>query len=219
MISCIKRAWKDTLRGQVVALFIVVAGGCLSLVYLYLQQGRDVALDEVAYVQAAIFGAVGALALLFLWNLMCAPYRIQRDGRLAAEAKVAELQAAAPKPQKRHLSIEQQGLLASFLRTCGVKPNKMNVVHYESEEANDFAVDLGDAIASAGIECSVHSGGWFTKPPKDRGLKLYRSKDKIMVKLASDLNETLTGLGYPCEIRVTDDPNNIFFFVARNSEP
>ena len=78
-MKVLKRALSDTFSGQFVALAVLVVGGFLSLAYLFVIESPTVAAEEIPYVSGAIFGAFGALLLLFLWNLACAPYRIERD--------------------------------------------------------------------------------------------------------------------------------------------
>lgn len=85
----IKRAWLDTLKGQFQAIFVLVVGGVLALVYLHQTEGKSVAVEEVPYFWGALFGALGALLLLFLWNLACSPYRIERDEHNRTKEKLA----------------------------------------------------------------------------------------------------------------------------------
>lgn len=84
-MKALRRAIRDTKNGQIQALFGVTIGGLIGLAYLYFDQGRAEAMAEVPYWEAAVFGSLGALVLLFLWNLACAPYRIERDARIKAE--------------------------------------------------------------------------------------------------------------------------------------
>ncbi|HBZ43427.1 MAG TPA: hypothetical protein DEO85_05065 [Maritimibacter sp.] len=90
----LKRAFKDTLNGQGQALFVLVVGGIIGLAFLYFTHGRVMALEEVPYFWAAVAGALGALLLLFLWNLACTPYRIQKERADLAESEVVRLEAA-----------------------------------------------------------------------------------------------------------------------------
>lgn len=53
------------------------------------------AFEEIPYVSGGVIGAVGALCLLFLWNLACAPYRIEHDKVLVLEAENTKLREAA----------------------------------------------------------------------------------------------------------------------------
>jgi len=209
------RALKDTCEGQAKALFVLVVGGGLALLYLYFAEGRHVAVEEVPYFWGAIFGAFGALALLFVWNLFCSPFRIERDAHLKTIAERDRLLENAP-PPGRLLTQQQQQLLTGTLRESGVTPEKINVVHFPSEECTDFASTIGDAVMDAGISCDVHDGGFYTKKPKDRGIKLYRGRSKSLESLACQIAAQFGEFGFPVELRRTNGENNIFFYVARS---
>lgn len=86
----IKRAIKDTFKGQFTALYFLVCGGLFGLVYLYFREGQKLALDEVIFYEAAIAGAVASLALFFIFNLCAAPFRIERDAHEATKKKLSE---------------------------------------------------------------------------------------------------------------------------------
>lgn len=218
MVSVFKRAWKDTLHGQIVALFIFMAGGGLSLVFLYIWSGREVALGEIAYVLAAFFGAIGALALLFLWNLVCAPYRMERDAHAATATELEQLKLHKQRASRRRLNGEQTGLLASAIRRTGVSPSTCNVIYFSNDESADFADNIGDAIKQAGIECQVFTGGFFDQDPKDRGVKVYHSAEKTVTSFAEGVRNGLREFGFDCELRRTNDPANVFVYVARSVE-
>jgi len=88
----LRRAIKDTLSGQIAAFFVLVAGAGISLMYLYIKESPKVAVEEIPYVAGAILGAIGSIPLLFLWNLACAPYRIERDSHDATRRNVIKLE-------------------------------------------------------------------------------------------------------------------------------
>lgn len=58
-------------------------------------------MDEFGIWATSAAGAVGALLLFFLWNLACAPYRIERDENRRLRKKISELEA---KVEERPLS-------------------------------------------------------------------------------------------------------------------
>ena len=215
-----KRAFHDTFSGQLTALFILAFGGLISIGYLYFRLGRAEAVEEVPYVQGAILGAIGALTLLFLWNLACAPFRIERDGRIALESENLELKKMVQRPKKRHLNDEQKASLSDAIRDAGVRPETMNVLYMPtSEESGDFAADIGDAIKRAGIDCTVHNGVKFDHNPKDRGIKIIHGKSKTIIKLAGAVQARFKELGFHPEKRPDmkyDD--KIFLYVARSPE-
>lgn len=214
-----RRALSDTLSGQITALFVLVSGGGLSLVYLYVSKGSKMALEEVPYVTGAILGAIGSLFLLFLWNLACAPYRLERDAHAVTRAKMADMESRLPRAKPRMLSVEQQGKITELLRSSVAELSSLNVLHYASDEAVDFAVSIGDAISLARIDCDVHDGALFEKPPKDRGVKIYQTGEPEMQDLAQGLCKLLVDFGFPCEVRKeTQKVPAVFIYVARQSE-
>ena len=87
-ILSIKRAFYDTLKSQLTAVAMLLCGAILGLLYLRVFEGEKVARDEIPYIEAGIFGAVSALILLFIWNLICAPYRIERDAHNETKEKL-----------------------------------------------------------------------------------------------------------------------------------
>lgn len=82
-----RRAITDTVT-HLSALFLAIIGGVISLIALYFLKGETMAFEEIPYVIAGIIGVVGGAIFAFIWNLACAPYRNERDKRLALEAKI-----------------------------------------------------------------------------------------------------------------------------------
>lgn len=97
-MKALRRALADTF-GHLQTLVITALGGVISLVALFLWKGSDMAIDEVPYVVVGFVGAFGSVALLFVWNLACAPYRIQKERADVAEAQLARApKSPAPPP-------------------------------------------------------------------------------------------------------------------------
>ncbi|MEM0948539.1 MAG: hypothetical protein AAGK37_14130 [Pseudomonadota bacterium] len=213
------RAWTDTISGQMLALCLAFLGSVISIAFIWFWVGRTEALEQVQYAIAALVGAIGSLTLFFLLNLVCAPYRLQGERVLAAERERDEWKAKAQthsQPRARRLNAEQKGLLASALRESGVRPEKMDVHHYQSEECQDFATDTSDAIAQAGVESSAYAYWWGDPHDKaDRGLKVYISRQKTIQEFAKIARARLESFGYPSELRKEDKENAIYFYVAR----
>jgi len=67
--------------------------GLVSWLYLYFAHGEDLALSELPFMTGAIVGAATWVAALFIWNLACAPFRIQRDRADALQSTVDSLNA------------------------------------------------------------------------------------------------------------------------------
>ena len=215
-----KRAFHDTFSGQLTALFILVSGGLLSIGFLYFALGRAEAVEEVPYVQGAILGAIGSLMLLFLWNLACAPFRIERDRRIALESENLKLKKMVQRPKKRHLNEEQKASLSDAIRDAGVRPETMNVLYTPtSDESADFAADIGDAIKGAGMDCVVPNGAMFDHNPRDRGIKIFHGKSKSIIALAEAVQARFKELGFHPEKRPhTENDDKIFLYVARSPE-
>lgn len=216
-MNYLKHALQDTWKGQGKALFVLIVGGLIGLAYLWWDQGREEAVAEVPYWEAAVFGSLGSLVLLFCWNLVCAPYRIEKEARLRAEGEAEKLRAMVPSaPAPRTLSDDQKASLADALSNCGIKPKSISVLYDgASEECVDFAVDIGDAIEMAGIATSVHDGIMLGRSAKDRGIKLYVGKSKTMQSLATVVFEQFTKFGFSPERRKTQTPDNLFIDVCR----
>lgn len=95
---CVRRAWEDTwpFFGSPKSLLV---GGPLAfvagtLVHVF-KNGSTAAMDEVSiWLSYGLAGLLAAAAAVFLYNLVLAPYRIQRDRAEAAEAKLSH--AARP---------------------------------------------------------------------------------------------------------------------------
>ena len=156
--------------------------------------------------------------------MACAPYRIERDGRLEAESRLTAIEETKSHPKPRGLSEEQKAYLADAIRSSGVRPEKMNVVFWQDSECADFAQDIGDAISASEITCDVHEGNMYDHNVRDRGVKIYRGSSRTINKLADSIHEALASMGFPAERREwkekddNDRSNTIFLYVARPSE-
>lgn len=217
----LKKAWRDTFRllggsGLFFAVFAIAPVGFALHTLVHGWQAMMPEMQVWLIYGAAATGVV--FSALFIMNLLCAPYRLERDAHNEAKAKLRAYERQSKNPRPRRLNAERQGLITSFLTSCDVRPRRMNVIYYVSDEATDFATDIGDALSAAGIDCEVHDGGFFQKSPKDRGLKIYRSNDATVMGLADGLGAELRSFGFPCEIRETTGDGNIFLYVARQSE-
>lgn len=91
-----KRALSDTFGGHFHGVLTVFIGGAIGLVFLFVTQGKVVALAEVPYFWAGLAGAVGSLSVTFLWNLACAPYRLEKDAHEETKLALRDAQARIP---------------------------------------------------------------------------------------------------------------------------
>lgn len=96
-MDIIRKAMGDTWKGQLKAVFSLVAGTIVALLALHLWKGTQVAVEEIPYALTGLAGAIGALVLLFLWNLIAAPYRLQRARADNFESELADLKRASAK--------------------------------------------------------------------------------------------------------------------------
>jgi len=88
--------------------FLLAAGAVFSFGAIRLVLGSKDAMLEIPYIMAGIAGAVGPILLLFLWNLICAPYRSERDSRLAVEREKHWIEdGAAQLESQNNAEIEQ----------------------------------------------------------------------------------------------------------------
>lgn len=94
----LRRAWRDTIGGKVEAAILGIVGFAFAF-GLYVQHlGWSKAMDEFQLWLISALGAAGSLFLLFVWNLACAPYRIERDKRLALETRLEAIEAGREGP-------------------------------------------------------------------------------------------------------------------------
>ena len=195
-----KRAIRDTLAGQITALIVLILGGCLSLGYLYVTESPTVAVEEIPYVSAAVAGAIGALSLLFLWNLACAPYRIERDKRIAAEAERDEL-ASRVLPNSRQLTPSQKMQISDFIRGKFPSDADFMILSFQNEECLDLAQQFTDAIKDAGYRARIETnliGGPISPAFRDVAITEWQDSDKDLVQ---DFSDILSNFGMKHYIR------------------
>lgn len=86
------RAIRDTFADKAETFVLSLLGMLIMLLSLLALEDKTVVLEEMPFVAAGLIGSFGALFLLFLWNLACAPYRIERDALKVAEGKLGDLE-------------------------------------------------------------------------------------------------------------------------------
>lgn len=216
----IKRAAKDTTSGKITDFLVLIAGTFTSILFLRFALGWDKAVEEIPYAIAGIISVFGGLIFLFFINLICAPFRIEREAHNQTKQDLEVLKALNPIKNRRKLNQEQKASLADAIRDVGVSPESLNVVYFAtSEDCADFASDLGEAIKNSGIECTVHNGVMYEHDAKDRGVKIYYSKSKTLALLAGAIQKQLKEFGYaPEKLIYTKSDGKIFLYVARRSD-
>jgi hypothetical protein len=168
-----------------------------------------------------IYGLAATLIIavaVFLAFLVSAPYRMEREDHDATKKELAKLRSILPQSSEaRTLSKEQKSILADGIRSVRVRPEQFNVLFSSfSEECADFAADIGEALAAAGLNCSVHDGAMFESDARDRGLKLIHGKSAVLRDYAEKVQGIMKDAGYFAERRELDgNDESIFFYVAR----
>lgn len=93
------KAFHDTFDGRAArTLFFIIVGSALSYGVVRLWLGPGEAMLEIPYIVAGVVGAVGPLTLLFLWNLACAPYRVEKEAHAQTKTYLSDLEDKSPKP-------------------------------------------------------------------------------------------------------------------------
>lgn len=223
-MQCITRAWTDTFRllggwGLVFAVLAIPIVGFGLHAYL---QGPEAMTPEFQIWLIYGLASTGLVfTVIYVWNLVLAPYRIERDAHAETKSKLAKIEAQIPKQAaSRKLSAENRLAITSFLSDAPTKPPHLNVIFHANDEATDFAISIGDAIRSANIDCLVHDGFWFDRDPLDRGIVVYRTSESEMRSLAENLCKLIASLGFCCETReINHEEPIIFLYIARQSEP
>lgn len=96
-MKILKRAFRDTIS-HLKTLLTAIFAGIVSLIALYYWKGDRMAYEEIAFVVVGVIGAACGVLVIFLWNLLAAPYRIEKERADAAEARVAELKSGTELP-------------------------------------------------------------------------------------------------------------------------
>ena len=155
--------------------------------------------------------------VMFTLNLSCAPYWLEKEAHTTLMGQHQALLAQVKKTaSKRRLNDEQKGLCASSLRRSGVSPPSITVSYCVNDESSDFALNIGDAIKQAGIECKVFNSPILDHDPKDRGIKVYHSDERTLTLFAEKFREGLKEFGFECELRESKGMGKFFVYVARS---
>lgn len=112
-MQSILRAWQDTFRGAWKPAIVGAVGFAFTFVLVARASGWATAVGEAQLWVFSAIGSVAAMALLFLYNLACAPYRIERDRRLKAEDALGKAVSSLRDAEQRKpiLIIDVEGLV------------------------------------------------------------------------------------------------------------
>lgn len=152
------RAYKDT-KESFWSLVSAIFTGLLTLFAIYLYTGKQEAFSEAKPLIFTIIGASAGVVLFFLWNLMAAPYRIQKDRAENAEVRIAEMESGNKIPnvvikgfdfvegQNNHLAQTLMALAYLFRQyQTLLKSVKLNSAHQINKYSNDDLELIADFI-------------------------------------------------------------------------
>lgn len=161
MTKIIRRALSDT-TSHLVGLIIAALGGAATLIALFLWKGREMALEEVPYVITGLIGGLGVVLLLFLWNLACAPYRMERDRHSATRAK---LQRARDENRRLSSTPVESGALEERLKATIGDLEQSVTLPESGENANGkYLIDRsGNLFCIATLTVEVGSPGVISR--------------------------------------------------------
>lgn len=99
------RAFKDTFSGLIRTAILAVLGFGIAFVVYVERLGWSAAMAEFEIWWISVCGAIGAVAVLFLWNIACAPYRIERDAHEATQRELEQLRQRDQQLSKPSLTL------------------------------------------------------------------------------------------------------------------
>lgn len=156
---------------------------------------------------------------VFLWNLACAPYRIERDNRIDAETEVSRLHDILGDGAGNYtISEAQQDQLSALLSGVDFSGESLNVLYNPSFAASlDLADKIVDAVRGANITTAVTTGAFFDHDPKDRGIFVYHGSAETHSNMGQAVKSALEDIGLIPKTRIlSDNPTNApFIYVAR----
>lgn len=194
----IKRAISDTFSKRLGQLVSASIAGLVSWLYLYFWHGEDFAVSELPFVIGAMVGTGTFISVLFIWNLACAPYRIEKDLRAKSDAEVKRLSEKVRESGRQYYKFSEIQLarLTENFRKLKISEDQIYVIFAPSSiEALDTATDIADSIQTAGIKSEAHGGGMFPHNVKDRGITVYHGSDDGPSSDAIEIVAALDPLG------------------------
>jgi len=157
-------------------MFFIFGGAILSFSTVWLWKGQSEALTEAPSIMTGLAGAIGPIVLLFLWNLICAPYRIEASNRILAEQErdtaVADLENAKKSIPPGFRQIDENemwnasGVVGHALEQVGITPDRTTLIFprlsMKSDIVNDntyYFRDLELKYVQSGFEVSADLAG------------------------------------------------------------
>ena len=143
----------DTFDGRMLRSIFLISGGAIaSWLAVYFFLGGKEAVLELPFIYAGIIGAIAPLTLLFIWNLVCAPYRIEREGRLVAQSEVNKLKRLPSGNHRRTIPAPMKAKLRGLLRSHMMGAENVWVLPFQNEECADLAQEFLNIFQDAGAK-------------------------------------------------------------------
>lgn len=160
---------------------VVVGTGTAIALLLQWMQGTEAAFGELmTYIKSVGWGFAGLMVVFLFRVLRTVPIQELEDKNSRLEAEVEMLRKQIDKASKaRRLSADQQARITEVIRDWKhLELEQMHVVYSPiTPEAQDFAADIGDAIAASGVKCVVHAGGSSNMTPRLEGFRFATVKN------------------------------------------
>lgn len=102
MDAAVRRAWNDTFQDGWRPSVLGLIAFAFTFSIIAQRNGWADAMSEFHLWAYSALGSAGALLLFFVWNLACAPYRVERDQRVLLEKELLEAHLSL----KEHLTIQ-----------------------------------------------------------------------------------------------------------------
>lgn len=214
------RAWSDTTSffgwswKQIVWPLLFIFG-----LYLHSQWSEDKNAPQqeiLLWVTYTVAPATAFASALFFWNLVLAPYRIQKDRADAAEKRIRRLELKHAKG--RRLNPEQQLYLAEIMRGIDLGQERLNVFYFQSsEECADLACDIANAAKMAGWE-STAATNVFGDDPNTSDVNIIVSGESYSPPAAAALEAGLREVGLAVhKVKIDRGDAKISIYVGRPS--
>ena len=177
--------------------------------------------DEIfLYITYTLIPIGSFAALLFLWNLLCAPYRIEKDAHNNTKNKLSNALKQIPSKRVRRLTDDHKCDLANSILDLNVHGRDRIAINYfrASGECADFANDIADAVMMANLDVAMNHNIFSAENPARRGITITHGSDWDVSELAKTFHKCFVGLGFLCSISRVDTLNTFNIYVARAPE-
>ena len=221
-MRCIKRAWSDTFHflGGWGLLFGVVAIPLVGFALHAGVRGPQAMMPEFEIWLIYGLAATGIVfSGIFLWNLVWARYRLEREAHEKTKALLDAARSALPTPRVRRLNGEQRSALSDAIRQVRAKPDPIYIAYAPgSEECADLVGDLKKSLEQAGIRVSFQKDLFHEDDPTERGVKINHGRSKVLTSLADAIHGSLKDSGIHSERIRGKQPDGFSIYVARASQ-